>query len=375
MRNAPVSLRTEDFDYFLPQERIAQTPVEPRDASKLMVISRREGSIEHRHFRDIADYLQPGDVLVCNESRVIPARLYGHKVETGGHVEALLIAKKDSNVWEALVKPGRRLREGTVIEFESHTRPDGSATLTGTVIGRTASGARLIEFGGANDIDKRLEEFGVMPLPPYIHAPLGDPERYQTVYARVKGSVAAPTAGLHFTPELICRIQNTIGVEFAFVTLHIGLDTFRPVQVEDIAEHEMHSEYCELSEEVAKQLTTARREGRRIIAIGTTSVRVLESAAQAACPDTLQSVGCIGAWQEGLPDVVVPFRGWTDIFIYPGYGFRAVDALITNFHLPRSTLLMLVSAFAGKELIDNAYAEAMAKDYRFYSFGDAMLLL
>lgn len=368
--NFPVSTtdllwKTQDFDYFLPEDRIAQTPVEPRDASRLMVVSRRDKRIEHRRFRDIVDYLRPGDVLVCNESRVIPARLYGRKAGTGGRVEALLLSKRDHNLWEALVRPARRLREGAVVEFDGHAAPDGgnkAAVLRGTVVGRTESGARLIRFADGEDIERQMEALGVVPLPPYVHVPLNDPERYQTVYARVKGSVAAPTAGLHFTPKLIARIQNEIGVEFAFVTLHIGLDTFRPVQVENICDHKMHSEYCELSDEVAAKLDAARRDGRRIVAVGTTSVRVLESAAQAAV-------------REGLAAVVAPFHGWTDIFIYPGYEFRAVDALITNFHLPRSTLLMLVSAFAGRDLIYTAYAEAIAEEYRFYSFGDAMLLL
>ncbi|MDA8187721.1 MAG: tRNA preQ1(34) S-adenosylmethionine ribosyltransferase-isomerase QueA, partial [Dehalococcoidales bacterium] len=235
-----------------------------------------------------------------------------------------------------------------------------SISLVGEILERTAAGARLIAFDSAANVEKTLEELGVVPLPPYVHAPLGDPERYQTIYARTKGSVAAPTAGLHFTPELVARLE-AMGVEFAFVTLHIGLDTFRPVQAEHISEHKMHSEFCELSEEVSSKLNAARRQGRRIISVGTTSVRVLESAAQSAA-------------SKGSPDVVVPFSGWTDIFIYPGYAFRAVDALITNFHLPRSTLMMLVSAFAGKELIDRAYDEAIAGDYRFYSFGDAMFI-
>ncbi|MBI2955645.1 MAG: tRNA preQ1(34) S-adenosylmethionine ribosyltransferase-isomerase QueA [Chloroflexi bacterium] len=363
MRNVIVSPRTEDYHYELPAGRIAQAPVEPRDASKLMLVYRRDGSIDHRRFRDIVDYLRPGDLLVCNESRVIPARLNGRKVGTGGQVEALLVSRQGPCVWEALVRPGRRLREGSIVEFvkPGSDGADKQAQVTGTIYGRTPSGGRLVEFTCEGDVDKRLEELGVVPLPPYVHLPLDDPERYQTVYARVKGSVAAPTAGLHFTPDLLERIRSR-GVDFAFVTLHIGLDTFRPVQVENVAEHKMHSEYCELTDVVSAQLNAARREGRRIIAIGTTSVRALESAAQAAA-------------RAGATEVFTPFRGWTDIFIYPGYRFRAVDALVTNFHLPRSTLLMLVSAFAGKDLIDRAYATAVAEDYRFFSFGDAMLLI
>jgi S-adenosylmethionine:tRNA ribosyltransferase-isomerase len=360
------SLKTEDFDYHLPSELIAQTPAEPRDSSRLMVVSRNTGEIQHRCFRDVVDYLRPGDILVCNESRVIPARLYGRKTETGGRVEALLIAKREADVWEALVKPGRRLRDGVTIEFgRFDALPDHGNTprIIGTIAGRTEAGGRLIRFAHPEDgvsVERKLDQLGAVPLPPYIQEPLEDPERYQTVYARDRGSIAAPTAGLHFTPELMSRLRR-MSIEFVFITLHVGLDTFRPVQVENVLEHKMHSEYCELTEETATRLNIALREGRRIVAVGTTSVRVLESAVGAAS-------------RRNDERVVAPFCGRTDIFIYPGYRFRAVDALVTNFHLPRSTLLMLVSAFSGKEVMQKAYAEAVARSYRFYSFGDAMLL-
>jgi len=346
-------MRTEEFDYFLPKELIAQTPIEPRDASRLMVLHRQTGAIEHRVFRDLGDYLEAGDVLVCNESRVIPARLFGHKVPTGGKVELLLVSRKGERVWEVLTK-GRKVREGTRIELHR----DGSEGIAGVVIGQAKEGAKLIEFEAP--IEPLLDELGVVPLPPYIHKPLEKPERYQTVYARVKGSVAAPTAGLHFTPQLIEKLKAK-GVEFAFVTLHIGLDTFRPVRTENIENHSMHSEYCRIGPEVAEQINRAKAQGRRIVAVGTTSVRVLETAT------------CKKAKSGFEP--LEPFEGWTDLFIYPGYRFRVVDALITNFHLPRSTLLMLVAAFAGKELVDRAYQEAIKEKYRFYSFGDAMLIL
>ena len=345
-------MKTSDFDYYLPQELIAQSPIEPRDASRLMVLDRTTGAIKHRTFHDLAEYLAAGDVLICNESRVIPARLFGHKVPTGGKVELLLVAKRGERVWEALTK-GRKVRVGTRIELDR----DGGEGLVGEVVGQAGEGARLIEF--ESPIEPLLDELGIVPLPPYIHEPLEEPERYQTIYARVKGSVAAPTAGLHFTPQLMRELEAK-GVEFAFVTLHIGLDTFRPVRTEAVKDHSMHSEYCKLSPEAAEQINRAKAEGGRIIAVGTTSVRVLETAVRNLEPET---------WN------LKPFTSWTDLFIYPGYRFHAVDALITNFHLPRSTLLMLVAAFAGKELIDRAYREAIQMKYRFYSFGDAMLIL
>jgi S-adenosylmethionine:tRNA ribosyltransferase-isomerase len=357
-------MKTAEFDYHLPKELIAQSPIEPRDASRLMVLDRQTGAIEHQIFRDLADYLEADDVLICNESRVVPARLFGHKVPTGGKVELLLVAKRGERVWEALTK-GRKVRAGTRIELNR----DGNEEIVGEVIGQAGEGARLIEF--EVPIEPLLDELGVVPLPPYIHEPLEEPERYQTIYARIKGSVAAPTAGLHFTPELMKDLQAK-GVEFAFVTLHIGLDTFRPVKTENVEDHPMHSEYCQLSPEVAEQINCAKVNGRRIIAVGTTSVRVLETASR-----TNSKIQTSKPKSDLRPETcdLRPFTGWTDLFIYPGYQFRAVDALITNFHLPRSTLLMLVAAFAGKELIDRAYREAIQRRYRFYSFGDVMLIL
>jgi S-adenosylmethionine:tRNA ribosyltransferase-isomerase len=374
-------VKTSDLDYKLPQSLIAQTPIEPRDASRLMVLDRRIGTIEHRHFQDILDYLQPGDVLVCNESRVIPARLYGRKMPSGGKVELLLFARRGENLWEALVR-GRKVRVGTRIEIgdrghwdlgfriwdlgkELSPIPYSSSPIAAEVVGETEAGGRLIRFD--RPIESLLDDLGVMPLPPYIHEPLSDPERYQTIYARVRGSVAAPTAGLHFTPGLVDEIRQK-GVEFAFIVLHIGLDTFRPIKEEVVEDHCIHTEYCELDPEVAGQLNRARAEGRRIIAVGTTSVRVLETAARAGKQQADASASL-------STTLLVPYSGWTDLFIYPGYQFHAVDVLLTNFHLPRSTLLLLVAAFAGKDIIDRAYQEAIRKEYRFYSFGDCMLIL
>jgi len=363
-------VKTSDFDYELSESLIAQTPIEPRDTSRLMVLDRRTGTIEHRPFRDILDYLQPDDVLVCNESRVIPARLYGRKVPSGGKVELLLIAKRGENLWEALVR-GRKMKPGTRIEIGDGGRGirdkewSPASHIAGEVMGETEAGGRLIRFG--RPIESLLDDLGVTPLPPYIHEPLSDAERYQTIYARVRGSVAAPTAGLHFTPGLIDEIRRK-GVEFAFVVLHIGLDTFRPIKEEEVEDHRIHTEYCQLSSEVADQLNRAKAEGRRILAVGTTSVRVLETAAQAGKQQADASVSL-------STSLLVPYSGWTDLFIYPGYQFRAVDALLTNFHLPRSTLLLLVATFAGKDTIDRAYQEAIRTEYRFYSFGDCMLIL
>jgi S-adenosylmethionine:tRNA ribosyltransferase-isomerase len=351
-------MKTSDFDYELPPEFIAQMPIEPRDAARLMVVHRDSGHIEHRRFRDLGEYLQPGDVLVCNESRVLHARLFGHKVPTGGRVELLLLQPRDDVAWEALVRPGRRIREGTRIAFEN----ESGVRVEAEVIDRTAAGGRVVRFD--RPVAPLLDALGMVPLPPYIHAPLADPERYQTIYARSPGSVAAPTAGLHFTPDLLLALRRQ-GIQFEFVTLHISLDTFRPVGEETVENHRMHTEWCELTAEVARRLNQVRLEGRRIVAVGTTSVRVLETAAQAACG----SEGTCG-WQT-----VAAFRGPTNLFIYPGYRFRVVDTLITNFHLPRSTLLLLVSAFAGRELIWQSYQEAIQARYRFYSFGDAQLLL
>jgi S-adenosylmethionine:tRNA ribosyltransferase-isomerase len=356
-------VKTADFDYTLPESHIAQRPVEPRDSSRLMVVDRTAGTWTHRVFRDIGDYLRPGDLMVANESRVIPARLFARKIPTGGRVELLLLSRRDALTWESLVK-GRRTPVGTRLGLLSADDELSSLLLEGEIVSWTESGGRLIRWD--RPIDPLLDQVGVVPLPPYVHVPLAHPERYQTVYARNPGSVAAPTAGLHFTPELLLALRDK-GIQLAFVDLHIGLDTFRPVQTELVEQHHMHTETCSLSPEVARQVNQAKLEGRRIIAVGTTSVRVLETAARTAdlTPDRPAR-----AWQ-----IARAFSGPTDLFIYPGFEFRVVDALVTNFHLPRSSLLMLVSAFAGRELVLKAYEEAVRKGYRFYSFGDAMLIL
>ena len=346
-------MKTSDFDYYLPSELIAQTPVEPRDQSRLMVLNRSDGSIEHRRFSDIVDYLRDNDVLVFNDSRVIPARLNGRKVDSGGRVEILLLCRLGAGIWEALVKRGKQLRIGTRVEIANDSAVDNPSKVLAEVIGLRQSGIKVLKFSD----ETLLPELGKIPLPPYIHTPLSYPERYQTVYARVVGSVAAPTSGLHFTPELLGKIEQK-GVHCLFVTLHIGLDTFSPVREDDPLEHPIYREYGVLSQTVAGQLSQAKREGRRIICVGTTTVRIVEQVAQLSSPLQLQ-----------------PFEDWVSLFILPGYQFRMVDALITNFHLPSSTLLMLVTAFAGKEFITQAYQEAIASRYRFYSFGDAMLIL
>ncbi|HEY8496330.1 MAG TPA: tRNA preQ1(34) S-adenosylmethionine ribosyltransferase-isomerase QueA [Limnochordales bacterium] len=340
-------MRVSDFDYELPEELIAQTPVEPRDAARLLVVHRDTGLMEHRIFRDLPQYLRAGDVLVLNDTRVMPARLFGVKASTGGRVEVLLLRRRGPDAWEALVRPGRRLPVGTRIVF-------GEGQLSAEVIDRTEAGGRVLRFAPADDLDERLKELGQVPLPPYIRAPLADPERYQTVYARDAGSAAAPTAGLHFTPELLDRLQG-MGVEIVYLTLHVGLGTFRPVQAERVEEHRMHAEYFSVPQATAEAVNAAKREGRRVVAVGTTVARTLEASAadgRVRCGD-----------------------GWTDLFIYPGYRWKIVDALITNFHLPRSTLLMLVSALLGRERTLAAYQEAVRQRYRFYSFGDAMLIL
>ena len=343
-------LRTSDFNFDLPQELIAQRPALVRDHSRLMVVSRSDGSIHHRRFYDLPDYLSPRDLLVLNDSRVFPARLLGRRTPTGGAVEVLLHHPQPSGAWRALVRPGRRMREGASFEVSS-----GSASIRGRIVAVEPDGSRIVELEGEEHVDA----LGVTPLPPYVREPLDDPDRYQTVYARHRGSVAAPTAGLHFTPELLDRIRDS-GVEVAFVTLHVGWGSFRPVQTEDIDSHEIHSENYELSTESAAAVNTARRDGRRIVVAGTTAVRLLEHAA-ARCAGPARTV-------EGG-------SGWADLFITPGHSFRAVDALITNFHLPRSTLLMLTCAIGGRDLVLRAYREAVRMRYRFYSFGDAMLIL
>ncbi|MGC8878105.1 MAG: tRNA preQ1(34) S-adenosylmethionine ribosyltransferase-isomerase QueA [Anaerolineae bacterium] len=364
--------RTSDFDYDLPPERIAQTPVEPRDAARLMVVHRKSGHLEHRIFRDLPHYLRPGDVLVVNDSRVIPARIFAHK-PSGGQVEILLLRQLDGMRWEALVG-GKRIRKGGRLLIQR-----GDVRLEARVVEELSGPRRVLEFD--TPIGPLLQDIGHTPLPPYIRRPLQDPERYQTVYARVEGSAAAPTAGLHFTPELLAKLRAQ-GVLLARVTLHIGIDTFKPVTAEYVAEHALHSEWASISPETAQLINQARLEGGRVIAVGTTAVRTLETAALRASGITapLQDVS---AQDEGLSDArpgaswhpITAFEGSTDLFIYPGFRFRAVDALITNFHLSRSSLLMLVSAFAGYELTRHAYQVAVAEGYRFYSFGDAMLIL
>lgn len=340
-------MKTSDFYYDLPQELIAQTPLERRDASRLMVLNRADGSILHEHFYQLIDHLNPGDCLVMNNSRVIPARLLGHRLPTGGAVEVLLLTDKGGGLWECLVKPGRKLHEGAELSF-------GDGQLTATVETVLDSGNRLVRFHYDGIFLEILEQLGKMPLPPYIKAELADGERYQTVYSKVNGSAAAPTAGLHFTKELLEQIAAK-GVKLAYVTLHVGLGTFRPVKVDDVLEHHMHSEFCMISAETAQLLNETRQNGGRIICVGTTSCRTLES----LCDEN-------GVFTER--------SAWTDIFIYPGYRFKAMNALITNFHLPESTLIMLVSAFAGYDTIMNAYHVAVQERYRFFSFGDAMLI-
>jgi S-adenosylmethionine:tRNA ribosyltransferase-isomerase len=342
-------VKTSDFDYTLPPELIAQTPVEPRDRARLMVLSRRDGSLEHRRFYEVTDYLARGDVLVFNDSRVIPARLRGRKADTGGKLELLLLRRLAPNLWETLVRPARRTRVGSRLELTD----EPEVKLSAEVVAVKDGGRRVVSFSD----ESRLPQLGSIPLPPYIHAPIKDPERYQTVYASASGSVAAPTAGLHFTPELLSRIEAK-GVSCLFTTLHVGLDTFLPVREEDPLKHPIHRELGLISEETARLLSQAKREGRRIICVGTTTARLVEAAAQASDPLHLE-----------------PFDGWVSLFILPGHRFRIADGLITNFHLPRSTLLMLVTAFAGKGLISRAYREAVNEGYRFYSFGDAMLIL
>jgi S-adenosylmethionine:tRNA ribosyltransferase-isomerase len=342
-------MKTSDFDYHLPPELIAQTPVEPRDRSRLMVLSRDEGSIEHRRFYEIIDYIESGDTVVFNDSRVIPARIMGHKGDSQTQVEILLLRRLGNNVWETLVRPARKLMPGARIRI-SGVHPASDLGMNAEILERGEGGIRTIRFSD----DSLLEKFGQIPLPPYIRAPLSDAGRYQTIYAKTNGSVAAPTAGLHFTSKLIDYMQKK-GVRLAFITLHIGLDTFQPVRVEDPSRHSIHREYGELTSEVAALANQTKGRGKKIIAVGTSTVRLLEAAARTG--------------------KVQPFSGWVDLLILPGYKFRVTDVMVTNFHLPRSTLLMLVSAFGGKDFIFKAYEQAKCLNYRFYSFGDAMLIL
>ncbi len=340
-------MKTSDFKFDLPEELIAQVPVLDRTSSKLMVLDKETGEIEHKIFKDVIDYLEPGDCLVLNNTRVIPARLIGEKLETGGKIEFLLLKRTEEDTWQALVKPGKRAKIGTKFSF-------GNGKLIGEVVGLAEEGSRLIKFHYEGIFEEVLDELGNMPLPPYITERLEERERYQTVYSKHSGSAAAPTAGLHFTEELLEDIRKK-GVDIAFVTLHVGLGTFRPVKVEDVLEHEMHSEFYMVDEEAAGKINKAKSNGNRVICVGTTSCRTVESAAK----------------EDGT---IEPSSGWTNIFIYPGYKFKIVDRLITNFHLPESTLIMLVSALSSKENVLNAYNTAVENKYRFFSFGDAMIL-
>lgn len=340
-------MKVSDFHYDLPEELIAQVPLEKRDASRLMVLDKEKKTIEHKTFLDILDYLEPGDCLVRNNTKVIPARLYGEKEETGAQVEFLLLKQLEGDVWEVMVRPGRRLKPGAVVTF-------GGGLLTGEILDYLEGGNRKVKFTYTGIFNEILDQIGLMPLPPYIHEKLKEKNRYQTVYAKYDGSAAAPTAGLHFTNELFEKVEQK-GVEVANVTLHVGIGTFRPVKEETVEEHDMHTEHYYIKPEDVEKINKAKREGHRIIAVGTTSCRVLESVAD----------------ENGM---VKPVEGDTDIFIYPGYQFKCIDALITNFHLPESTLLMLVSALADREYILQAYQEAVKERYRFFSFGDAMFI-
>ena len=341
-------MKTSDFYYELPQELIAQDPLEDRSSSRLLHLDRRTGEISHGTFQDILTYLKPGDCLVINDTKVIPARLFGRKEDTGAVIELLLLKRRENDVWETLVKPGKKAKVGTKLIF-------GDGILCGEILDVVEEGNRLIQFQYEGIFEEILDQLGEMPLPPYITHKLKDKNRYQTVYAKHEGSAAAPTAGLHFTPELLQRVKE-MGVKIAHVTLHVGLGTFRPVKVEDVAEHRMHSEFYVVEQEQAALVNETKRNGGRVICVGTTSCRTLESATDEE-----------GKLQAG--------SGWTEIFIYPGYQFKIMDGLITNFHLPESTLLMLVSAFAGKEKIMAAYKEAVRERYRFFSFGDAMFIV
>ena len=339
-------MKTSDFDFFLPEELIAQTPLEKRDTSRLLTLDKTTGQTGHRHFYDLPSFLRPGDCLVLNDSRVLPARLIGRR-PTGGVCEVLLLVDKGEGLWECLVRPGRKLKPGAQVVF-------GEGQLTATIEAEVEDGKRLVRFHYQGIFLEILEQLGKMPLPPYIKAELQDNERYQTVYSKVVGSAAAPTAGLHFTPELLTQIQE-MGVKVCYVTLHVGLGTFRPVKAENILEHEMHSEFCMISQKTADTINATKKQGGRVICVGTTSCRTVESM----------------AGEDGL---MTERSGWTNIFIYPGYRFKVLDALITNFHLPQSTLIMLVSALAGREHVLAAYEEAVKEGYRFFSFGDAMFI-
>lgn len=341
-------MKVEEFDYNLPEELIAQKPADKRDQSRLMILNKETGMIEEGSFTDIIDYLEKDDLLVLNDSKVIPARLFGEKIPTGTRIEVLLLNEKNDDMWQVLVKPGKRVKKGVKISF-------GKGLITGTALEYTDFGGRIMKFDYNGNFDELINKLGKLPLPPYIHDELENPERYQTVYAKEKGSVAAPTAGLHFTPALLEKIRDK-GVNVAYITLHVGLGTFRPVKTDRVEEHQMHAEYYELGQRTASLINKTIQKNKNIIAVGTTVTRTLEAIAD--------DKGCIEKSQ-----------GWTDIFIYPGFHFKVIDGLITNFHLPRSTLLMLVSAFAGQDKILDAYRQAVEKKYRFFSLGDAMLIV
>lgn len=341
-------MNVEEFDYDLPESLIAQTLLKDRDQSRLLVLGRNSGNIEHKHFKDVINYLETGDTLVLNDTRVMPARLFGLKEETGAKVEMLMLTRIENNDWEVLLKPAKRIKVGNKLSF-------GEGKIIAECIEELDQGGRIMRLHYEGILEERLNELGEMPLPPYIKERLDDPDRYQTVYAKESGSAAAPTAGLHFTDELLDEIRAK-GINIAFITLHVGLGTFRPVSVEDINDHEMHSEYYQMTQETANLLNQTKKEGHRIISVGTTSTRTLETIRR--------------DYNE-----FVAVSGWTDIFIYPGFTYKAIDGLITNFHLPKSTLVMLVSAFSSRENILNAYKEAVKLEYRFFSFGDAMLII
>lgn len=340
-------MRTKDFYFDLPEELIAQTPIAQRDASRLLVLDKESGAWEHKHFFDLPGYLRAGDCLILNNSRVLPARLLGHRLPGGGACEVLLLIDRGENVWECLVRPGKKMRVGAKVSF-------GDGELVGEVVEELPGGNRLVKFSYEGIFLEVLDRLGKMPLPPYIKAELQDRERYQTVYSKVNGSAAAPTAGLHFTPELLAQLKE-MGVNIGYVTLHVGLGTFRPVKEDEITDHEMHSEYCVIPQETADLINETKRNGGRVICVGTTSCRTIES------------------W-AGEDGTMKASAGWTNIFIYPGYRFKVLDALVTNFHLPESTLIMLVSALAGREETLAAYEEAVKERYRFFSFGDAMFI-
>ncbi|MCE7786818.1 tRNA preQ1(34) S-adenosylmethionine ribosyltransferase-isomerase QueA [Staphylococcus xylosus] len=338
----------EAFDYHLPESLIAQTPLKNRDESRLLILGRQSGDIEHQHFKDVIDYLESGDTLVLNDTRVMPARLFGLKEETGAKVEMLMLTQIEGNDWEVLLKPAKRIKVGNRLTF-------GEGKIVAECIKELDQGGRIMRLHYDGILQERLDELGEMPLPPYIKERLDDQDRYQTVYAKASGSAAAPTAGLHFTDELLANIRDK-GVNIAFITLHVGLGTFRPVSVDNIDDHEMHSEYYQMDRQTADLLNETKERGNRIISVGTTSTRTLETIMQSN-------------------DKFVSQSGWTDIFIFPGFTFKAIDGLITNFHLPKSTLVMLVSAFSSRDYILNAYNQAVSSEYRFFSFGDAMLII